>query len=268
MHQHQITATHLAQLHRFAFRREILAADAIALIFHRRGFGQRIPRHLRRREQTTIARVGYLNGFLQGVALELAVSVAGLRQQFVRFAHPQFRHPAFASGGFQHHARHEQRVAFLRAQPLCLLQVSGQAVTQGQRMFGVNLVLQQQVNHHGLIAHQAAVIRQIILFAAHFHQRFIDGDIGAGLIPRQLQCNAQVQQRQTGFALAAELVMQGAQRRQRRLVQPRQHITGVCLVRETVMIHVVGVALLEQTAGAVHIFGEPVQRFFQHRRRH
>ncbi len=121
----------------------------------------------------------------------------------------------------------------------------------------------QQRDHQRIVAYRAAVVTEVLrALAAGLGETGGNGRIAALVVALQRQRDAQVDQRQAGQRLAAFVVVQRAQRAQRRAVDPGQHVTGIRLVGELEVL--AAIFTVELVATGQQVFAEAVECLLQH----
>ena len=107
-----------------------------------------------------------------------------------------------------------------------------------------------------------AVVAEIPRPIDLLRERFGDGFFRARLVAHQLQRDAELHQRQRGQRFRALVVVQRAQRAERRAVDAREHVARIRLVGEAQMIAVF--VAVDTDAAGQQIVVETLQRLLQH----
>ena len=241
---------------------------------HRLVFGRRRPRHAGH-FQTGVQRHRALRfeaeAARQGGVVDAAALHAAFRDRIAHIA--EFPH---AGHGLllirqQRPADARQRDLFLGAEVEPALVAAHVEFLAQRDHLGVVLGLVEaafvgQRDHQRAVAQRAAVIAQVLVGLALEPEAGGDGFRAAVLVALQRQRQAQVHHRQTVLRLAALVVVERAQRTERRAVDAREHVAGMRLIRELQMV-AMGLAV-ELVAAGQQVFVQALQGVLQHRFRH
>ncbi len=118
-------------------------------------------------------------------------------------------------------------------------------------------------NHQRGITQVAAVVAEVPWSLDFLRERFVECLLAAWLVALQRKRDAEVHQRQGGQRLAALVVVQRAQRAERRTLHTRQHVGRIGFIGKAQVVGVL-VAVVRMSAGQ-QIVVEAFQRLLQHR---